>query len=299
MVFHDGIDLPHFASFVLLDSHDGCRRIEAYFEHHAEITIRHGAGLILDTPTWRANADWTAKFGHDALATAAVNRHAAELLVAIRDRLETPESPMVVNGSIGPRGDGYQTGTWMTADAAQAYHAAQIETLAGTEVDFVAAYTLNYVEEAIGSARAARAVSLPVVISFTVETDGRLPSGQSLGDATETVDGETGAAPAYFMLNCSHFADVLTDAQADGASWIPRLRGLRANASRLSHAELDQAETLDDGNPHELGRQYAALIALLPDLAVFGGCCGTDHRHVEQIGLACGDGSAARAARAA
>lgn len=133
--------------------------------------------------------------------------------------------------------------------------------------------------------RAARAAGMPVVISFTLETDGHLPSGQSLAEAIRETDAATDGAPAYYMINCahpSHFRDRL----AEGSDWRSRIRGLRANASRLSHAELDEATELDEGNPDELGADYRELRLLLPELAVFGGCCGTDHRHVEAIARA-------------
>ena len=145
---------------------------------------------------------------------------------------------------------------------------------------------MNYVEEPIGIARAAKAAGMPVVISFTLETDGRLPTGQTLKDAIVEIDAETGKAPAYYMINCAHPTHFEGALEA-GEAWIKRLRGLRANASTRSHAELDQATDLDAGNPVELGRQYAELRRKLRHVTVLGGCCGTDFRHVEQICFAC------------
>lgn len=188
--------------------------------------------------------------------------------------------PFVISGCIGPRGDGYAPDLQMAPDEAEAYHCHQVGAFAGTETDMVTAVTMTHTGEALGLARAAERAGLPVVISFTLETDGRLPSGQPLGEAIQEVDEETGRAPAYYMINCAHpehFADVLED---DGSGWTTRIRGLRANASRKSHAELDESETLDDGDPDELGRDYALLVARLPSLSVYGGCCGTDHRHI-------------------
>lgn len=297
MIYRDGIDLPHFAAFILLQDEKGRRMTREYYEDHARMAVRQRLGFLLEAPTWRANLDWAEKLGLTPAETAALNRQAIALMAAIRDDQENPDSPMAISGCIGPRGDGYVPADRMTADQAEAYHAVQIQTFAGTAADLVSAFTLNYVEEAIGITRAAQAAGIPVVISFTVETDGCLPSGQSLKDAIETVDRETGNGPAYYMLNCAHpthFAGAL----ANDEPWLKRLRGLRANASRLSHAELDQAEQLDDGNPVELGQQYGDLLARLPHLSVLGGCCGTDHRHVEQIGLACSghDGRGRRSA---
>jgi homocysteine S-methyltransferase len=263
LIFHDGIDLPCFASFVLLEDDAG-------------------TGIVLETPTWRASADWGAKLGFDAARLAAVNRAAVAQLAELREALETPATPIVISGNLGPRGDGYVADHTMTADQAQAYHAPQIETFAGTAADLVSVFTMTYVEEAIGVARAAQAAGMPVAVSFTLETDGRLPSGMPLGEAIEATDAATGAYPAYYMINCahpSHFAHVLEDA----GPWRARLRGVRANASKRSHAELDEATELDAGNPDELASEYRELRALLPRLAVVGGCCGTDHRHIGAV----------------
>ena len=282
LIFHDGIDLPYFASFVLLDSAAGRQTLRDYFARHIAIARAAATGIVLETPTWRANADWGAKLGYDAVRLAAANRAAVAELADLRSELETPATPIVISGNLGPRGDGYVATHTMSIAAAQAYHAPQIEIFADTDADMISAFTLNYVEEAIGVVRAARDAGMPVVISFTLETDGRLPSGTSLADAIAATDEATHAYPAYYMINCahpSHFAHVL----ADAGPWRERLRGLRANASKCSHAELDEATELDEGNPAELANAYRDLRALLPRLAVAGGCCGTDHRHVDAI----------------
>lgn len=282
LIFHDGIDLPYFAAFVLLEDAAGRARLRRYFEEHIAIARDAGAGIVLETPTWRANADWGAKLGYDAARLAAVNRAAVAQLAELREALETPATPIVISGNLGPRGDGYVADHKMGIAQAQAYHAPQIEAFADSDADLVSVYTINYVEEAIGVARAAQAAAMPVAVSFTLETDGRLPSGMALGEAIEATDAATDAHPAYYLINCAHpthFAHVLQNAGA----WRERLRGIRANASRLSHAELDEATDLDDGDPAELATQYRELRTLLPRLAVVGGCCGTDHRHVGAI----------------
>jgi len=249
------------------------------------IALEHGVGIVLETPTWRANPDWAALLGHSGEELEALNRRAVELLLELRDELETDSTPIVVSGCIGPRGDGYAVGETMSGYAAASYHGAQIRTFAEAGADLVTAITMTYANEALGVVRAAGAAGLPAVISFTVETDGRLPSGQPLGQAIEEVDAGSDGAAAYFMVNCahpSHFYDVLEP----GAEWTARIRGLRANASRLSHAELDEAEELDVGNPEELALEYVALREQLPSLTVLGGCCGTDHRHVDAMSAA-------------
>lgn len=286
-VFQQGIDLPAFASVVLMRSAEGRRALGDYFPHYVALARRYRTGLILDTPTWRASPDWAGATGftHESLADA--NRNAVEFLTALRNESETPGAPIVINGAIGPRGDGYDPGTVMSVQEAERYHGFQVQLFAESEADLVSAITMNNVNEAIGIARAAQAARIPSVISFTVETDGRLPTGQSLGDAILETDAATGSAPAYYMINCAHpthFADVLVGE----AEWIGRLRGIRANASKCSHAELDNATELDEGNPVELGRELADLRRRFPQINVLGGCCGTDHRHIEQICVACG-----------
>jgi len=286
LCFQQGIDLPEFAAFPLLDTEEGRGHIRAYMERHIQIAVDAGLGFIMETPTWRANRDWGAKLGYGRDDLARVNRVAIDFLSGLRDVHETAESPMVISGNIGPRGDGYNPAELMAPADAQAYHADQVETFAAAGADIVTTLTMTHAGEAAGIARAAQDAGIPSVISFTTETDGRLPTGQTIGDAIEEVDALTGDGPAYYMVNCAHpthFEDAL---RAD-APWIGRLRGLRANASTKSHAELDESTELDEGNPMELGAQYRAILDRLPHLTVVGGCCGTDHRHVEQICTAC------------
>lgn len=281
LIFHEGIDLPAFAAFDLLKNAEGIAHVRHYYETYAALAHRHRRGLVLEAPTWRANRDWGDKLGYDTAALRQVNRQAIALLEDIRAAYETATEPVVISGAIGPRGDGYNANARMSAAQAEAYHREQIETFAATAADMVAAFTINYVEEAIGIVQAAKTAQMPVAISFTLETDGRLPSGQPLREAIAQTDAATAAYPAYYMINCAHpthFSAVL-----DGGAWVDRIRGLRANASRKSHAELDESTELDAGNPAELGAQYRQLQGALRNLAVVGGCCGTDHRHVDAI----------------
>jgi homocysteine S-methyltransferase len=286
LIFHEGWDLPMFQAFTLLDSERGRATLRAYFDRYVATALEQELGFVLESPTWRANPEWGMKVGYDRAALARINRAAIDLMREMRDAYETERTPIVISGNIGPRGDGYDPGKLMSPDEAQSYHAWQIEVLCDAGVDLVSAFTMNNINEALGVARAAQVVNVPCVISFTVETDGRLPTGDRLGDAITAVDSATDGCPVYYMINCAHpthFELVLEE----GAAWRARLRGLRANSSRRSHAELDNATELDEGSPVELGRQYAALLHRFPHFSVLGGCCGTDHLHIEQIGLAC------------
>ena len=277
LIFEQGFELPEFASFPLLDDPAGREALRAYFLPYLEIARRHGVGIVLDTPTWRASHDWGERLGYSDEALAEVNRRGVALIQELKS--EAAGSPeVVVSGCVGPRGDAYRVDTAMSAEEAERYHAPQLATLAEAGAELISALTLTYAEEAIGIVCAS---PLPTVISFTVETDGRLPSGQALGEAIAQVDAETENAAAYFMVNCahpSHFAGAL-----EPAPWRERLRGIRANASSKSHAELDESDELDSGDPQELAADYRELRERVPSLTVFGGCCGTDHRHIEAI----------------
>lgn len=299
-VFCDGLTLPDFAAFDLLRREGGEAHVAAYYRPYAAIAAQHRAGLILEAPTWRASSDWGTRLGYTREALVAANRRSIELLVELRDELQGENLQVealpntivndrnVISGCVGPRGDGYKPGQQMSAIEAERYHQEQVAVFAESAADMLSAMTINYVDEALGIVRAAARADLPIAVSFTLETDGRLPTGQKLRAAIEQVDHETAGYPAYYLVNCAHPLHIQRGLAEEGA-WQSRLRGLRANASTKSHAELDEATELDQGDPAELGRQYAQLKRRLPGLNVLGGCCGTDHRHVERIAAECAD----------
>jgi homocysteine S-methyltransferase len=281
LIFHNEIDLPHFASFDLLKDEQGTTTLRDYYVAYADIAVAEGTGFILETATWRASSDWAEKFGYDRAQLEDLNRRAVSLVEEVRDNYSDQAIPMVISGNLGPRGDGYRADVQMSIDQAREYHAEQVGVFSDTNTDLVTAITLTYPEEAIGIALAAADHGMPVVVGFTTELDGRLPNGQTLKEAIEQVDAATDCGPAYYIVNCAHvdhFSHVLADDE-----WMFRIRGIRANASRCSHAELDESETLDDGDPVEFGQLHRKLRDRFPQLTVFGGCCGTDHRHVQEV----------------
>jgi homocysteine S-methyltransferase len=288
LIFQEGITLPEFAAFVLLRSRTGREQLRRYFRRYLEIAVNTpGSGFVLESPTWRAGWDWGAKLGFDADAMGRFNRDAIGLLGDLRAEYAARiAGPIVVSGCIGPRGDGYVAGAPMALDDAQRVHQPQVDALVDAGADMITAITMTTSAEGIGVARAAARASKPSAISFTLETDGRLPNGQTLQDAIEQCDRETAGGPAYYMINCAHPTHFEAELRKGGA-WLSRLRGLAANSSKRSHAELDSSPDLDIGNPVELGQDYRRLQKLLPQLVVLGGCCGTDHRHVEQICASC------------
>lgn len=280
LIYHDGIDLPDFAAFTVLATEEGRAALASYYDAYLTVAETRGLPIVLDTPTWRASSDWGARLGYSSAQLADVNREAVGFL---RQASAGRTARVLVSGAIGPRGDGYVVGDLMTTADAKRYHAPQVDTLAGAGVDLVSAITMTYAEEASGIALAAAEAGVPAAISFTVETDGKLPSGQPLGEAVAQVDAETGSAPIHYMVNCAHpthFGHALADTPAG------RVRGVRVNASSKSHAELDEATELDVGDPLALADDVAGLRGRGAALTVFGGCCGTDHRHIDALAAA-------------
>jgi S-methylmethionine-dependent homocysteine/selenocysteine methylase len=286
LIFQEGVELPEFAAFHVLKDEAGCELMRNYFQTFVNIARKYEVGLILESATWRGSPDWFRKLGYSDQDVISVNRKAIELLCDIRDKYETEKSPMVIEGCIGPRGDGYNPKVVMSVEEAQAYHATQIDIISKTNADMVAALTLNYPEEAIGIVRAAKVVGMPIVISFTVENDGRLPTGKTLKEAIEFVDEATQSAPIYYMVNCVH-PSILVHILNPEEAWVARIHGIKGNASKKSHAELNESKELDDGNPVEFGEYNRTLLNKLKNLNVLGGCCGTDYRHIEEICKAC------------
>jgi S-methylmethionine-dependent homocysteine/selenocysteine methylase len=289
LLFNHGIDLPHFATFGLLESAEHRETIRAYFQAVIDLARRDDTGVVIETATWRASSDWGALLGYDAEALDRVNHEAVDFFVELRNA--NPDVDVVISGNMGPRGDGYTVGEAMSVAEATAYHHPQVRSLAHAGADLVSAFTLTSADEATGIVLAATRENIPVVISFTVETDGRLPSGQTLASAIEQVDAATDAAAAYFMVNCAHpthFAHVL-----DSPGPWHRLRGIRANASTMSHEELDNASELDRGDVTTLVDGYLAIAERLPHVAVAGGCCGTDLAHLDRISAAFAERSGA------
>lgn len=283
LVFHKGVQLNHFAAFELLNDEKGREILTEYFQPYLQLARRFQTGFIAETPTWRSNPDWGSRLGYHRDDLKRVNKEAVVFIRSLMDR-ESP-LPFLCSGNIGPRGDGYQASYRMSANEARTYHEAQIRTFALADADLVTAMTLNYANEAIGIVEAAKSCDIPVVISFSVETDGRLPGGESLEDAIRYTDDATDNYTLHFMVNCAHpdhFKHLFEGTEA----WKNRIGGIRANASVKSHAELDESDTLDTGDARLLAQRYRELDALLPGLKVVGGCCGTDHSHIEHIAIA-------------
>ncbi|EHL98162.1 homocysteine S-methyltransferase [Acetobacteraceae bacterium AT-5844] len=286
LIFEQGIELPQFAAFPLLASPEGRESLRTYFEPFLALAHQHQVGFLLDTPTWRANPEWGTKLGFSPSALDDIQHRAVAWARELRRPFHSPDTPVPINGAVGPRGDGYRVEQRMTVEEARQYHLPQLKALQEGGADMATAVTMNYPEEAIGIALAARDIRMPVAISFTVETEGQLASGDELPAAIAAVEAASGGWPLYYMINCAHPTHFMKVVQA-GGEWTKRLRGIRANASALSHAELDAAEELDAGDPQALGQDYRELRSILPHFSVMGGCCGTGQRHLRAICEAC------------
>ena len=285
LIFNHGVEIREFAAHTLLADSAGRETLATYFRPFLELARDHAAGFILDSQTWKAHTHWASSLGESEEQLRDANCDSIGFIAGLREEFAASTGPIVLNGIVGPTSDAYRPERRVPAGEAEAYHARQLGWLAETTVDMVTATTFPHADEAIGFVRAARSAGLPAVVSFTVETDGRLPTGERLAEAVERVDDATGGAAAYFNVNCAHpdhFFHVFDDCE-----WTRRVRGIRCNASRLSHAELDACTTLDAGDPEALGRAYRNLLRHMPWINVLGGCCGSDLRHVRQIAAFC------------
>lgn len=282
LIFHHGIDLPYFASFVLLNHPEHRKTLAHYYRQYLELAAAYNTGFVLESATWRANPDWAFQMGYAKEDLEQINRFAIKQLKMLKQEYASTVNPILISGCIGPRRDGYKTGEKMTVEEAKEYHLFQAGIFKFAGVDMVSGITINYLEEALGIVEAAKELKVPVVISLTVETDGNLPDTRTLKEVIQRIDQETNNYPSYYMINCAHpqhFADKLTE----GEPWISRIEGIRANASCKSHAELDEATELDPGDKDELASWYQKLNQYLPNLKVYGGCCGTDISHIKII----------------
>jgi S-methylmethionine-dependent homocysteine/selenocysteine methylase len=276
LLFNRGVELPGFASFPLNEDPVAQTVLVDQMRDLINVAKAAGLGCIIDTATWMANRDRAAPLGYDPGRLAALNRQAVTLMRDLRDEAEAGD--ILLGLCLGPSRDPYEKLEPMGVEAARDYHRIQIDLIKDMGVDLVNAYTFNQVEEAAGAILAAGDSGLPVALSLVIETDGCLDNGQPVDEAIAQIDALSGQQARYFMINCAH-----PDHIVPALTGNPRLKGIVVNASRCSHAELNDATDLDDGDPDELGSQVADLVRRYPSLSVLGGCCGTDMRHLKQM----------------
>ena len=223
------------------------------------------------------------------------NKAGVELLKSLREEFASEETKIVISGAMGPLGDAYQlseetrdgdgrsSGSGSRLEDVMGCYRGQVAALAEAGADMISIMTVTSTDEAVAAVLLAREASLPVWVSFTVETDGKLLDGRTGERFINDVDDATDRYASYFGINCAHpthFLDALRGLSKEARA---RIREVRVNASDKSHAELDESEELDRGDPKVLGGLHAKIRELLPRLCVVGGCCGTDEEHVREM----------------
>ena len=282
LIFNHNIELEHFAAFPLIENVAHKNVLKNYYKDYLELAKKYQTGFILESPTWRANLNWGKLLGYNYEELIAANKKAIALMKELKSLYENDLPEILISGQLGPKGDGYVAGKTMTSDEAAGYHNLQVQAFKEAGVDVITAITMTYSNEALGVVRSAKYHNIPVVISFTVELDGNLPSGESLKETIQKIDEYTNGYPLYYMINCAHPTHFIEILEHD-EDWKNRIHGLRVNASCKSHAELDEATEIDTGNKEELAELHKKLQSHLPNLKVIGGCCGTDVSHIEII----------------
>ena len=268
MQYVDGFTLRHFCGFELLNDARGITCLRDYQRKIIEAAVANGFGVINEGLHYRASRDWGELIGFSKEALEDINIRGIEFYRELGREYDSPDTPMLVGGVIGPRGDAYNVGRTPDAAEAEDYHSEQI-------------LTFSSVQEAIGLVRAAKAAGMPVIVSFIAANGGRLQGGETLQQAITLVDAATGSGPDYYMINCTHpteFEQGLTP-----GDWTTRLGGFMPNAVAMETLDLCKLGHLEDGDPAELGHQMADLARRFPHINVWGGCCGTDGRHIGQI----------------
>jgi homocysteine S-methyltransferase len=280
--YRHGHDLPEFAMYPLLDKPEGMADLKAMYSRVLDVAAEHGFAAMISGLDYRGSPDWAAKLGYSREGLADALTQAIAFLREVAQPYEGQIKDILIGGQVGPRGDAYSLNRTITADEAEEYHSFQLEVHKRNEVDYVWAATFNNVPEAVGVARAAARIDLPLQISFTLDSNHCLKSGPSLKEAIEAVDAEAGdARPDFYGINCSHPLEF--EPALEPGDWIKRIRSLRPNASAKDKIDLCKLGHIEDGDPFDLGQRVGALARRYPHLDIFGGCCGTWAPHLDQI----------------
>lgn len=282
IMYKFGHELPEFAMYPLLENAAAMAELKGMYERVLDVAATHGFAVMLTGLDYRASPDWGAKLGYSREALANALIQSIEFLREVSRPYQGQISEIKIGGMTGPRGDAYSLNKSITAEEAEDYHSFHTEVVKRAGVSFTSAVTFNSVPEAIGAARAAAKLDMPIYISFTLDSNHRLKSGPSLKEAIETVDREAGVAkPDFYGLNCSHPLEF--EPALEPGDWIKRVRSLRPNASAKDKMELCTIGHLEDGDPVDLGLRMGALARRYPHIDIWGGCCGTWDKHLNQI----------------
>jgi homocysteine S-methyltransferase len=282
IMYRHGHALPEFAMYPLLDDRAAMDDLKAMYSRVLDVAAEQGFAAMISGLDYRGSPDWGERLGYSRARLAEALERSIAFLREVADPYEDQIGEILIGGMLGPRGDAYSLNRTITAEEAEDYHGFQLEVLKRTGVDFVSAVTFNNVAEAVGVARAAARIRVPLNIAFTLDSDHRLKSGPSLKEAVEAVDAQAGdARPDFYGINCSHPLEF--EPALEAGDWISRLRSLRPNASAKDKIDLCQIGHLEDGDPVDLGKRMGVLARRYPHIDIFGGCCGTWAPHLDEI----------------
>lgn len=283
VMYRFGHDLPEFALYPLLERPDALEALRGMYTRYLEVAAAAGLSVLMGGLDYRASPDWGAKLGYSPEQLRDTQLRCIDFLREVAEPFKTRIPAILISGIVGPRGDAYSLNRTVTAESAEEYHFVQLSTLARVGVDLVTAMTFNSVPEAVGIARAAARVNLPLCISFTLDSGtSRLKSGPTLREAIEATDQEAGEdKPDFYGINCSHPLEF--EPALEPGAWARRLRMLRPNASAMDKISLCRIGHLEEGDPQELGRLMGELAGRYPQIDLWGGCCGTWDKHLGHI----------------
>ncbi|MBW2409401.1 MAG: homocysteine S-methyltransferase family protein [Deltaproteobacteria bacterium] len=270
---------PYIANAGLIYDQAGKQAMTRIYRQYIDIASRYRLPMIVSAPTWRASSERINKSAYSGRET--MVKDCADFINRIRQDVSQSADCIYIAGLIACRGDSYEPREALTADKAEAYHRLQAQELAHAGVDFILAATLPAVSEALGIAAALSQCAIPYSLSFVIRSDGRVLDGTPLQAAIEKIDAAVNPGPLFYQINCVHPA-IFRKAIEQSEPGFDRLLGLQANTSEKSPEELDGLGYLDTSEPEEFAESMLALHTHF-GLKIIGGCCGTDHRHIEEI----------------
>ena len=281
LMYKHGFELPHFAMFPLLDNPEAVSKMREMFRSYLDVAAKHEFCALMGGLDYRASPDWGELLGYSPAGLSDANLQSIEFLRDVAGEYSSDIPEILFQGLIGPRGDAYERNETITENEAEDYHAVQLETLKKADVDLALAITFNNIPESVGVARAAAEIGIPLAISLTLDSSSKLRSGPSLAEAITTIDKEPDQSPEYYLINCSH--PVEYEPAIEPGEWIERIRGVRPNASKMEKIALCKIGHLEDGDPEELGTLCGDLARRYPHMDIWGGCCGTWDKHLDEI----------------
>jgi len=259
----------------LIYEEKGASALSALWQEYIDIARQHSLPFLATTPTRRAN--------RDRVGASSFSEHIiADNVAFLRKIQQNSGIEMYVGGLMGCKGDAYTGEGALSEEDSFDFHRWAADRFREAGADFLYAGIMPTLPEAAGLARAADSTGLPYIISFTIQQDGKLIDKTTIADAIRYIDSVTQSKPVCYMTNCVHPA-IVFKALSRPFNDIPlvkeRFRGIQANTSPLSYAELDGAVDLHCSEPAAFAEEMLKLSGC-GDFQIWGGCCGTDCRHM-------------------